>query len=55
MSFMTLKNVCAKALAKNFQGFSMFFKFKGSYFVRFFSVFFVFLLFFYSFVCAIIT
>ena len=57
MSFMTLKNIRAKALAKNFKkhfhGFSMFFKFKRSIFssiLRFF-----FLLFFYSFVCAVIT
>eukprot|EP00493_Phyllostaurus_siculus_P001724 UN01733 len=49
MSFMTLKNVCAKALAKHFSkkkihGFCMFFKFKRSI-LRFFFV----VLFFYSF------
>ena len=57
MSFMTLKNVCAKALAKNFQkkihGFCMFFKFKGSILRFFFPL--DFPLFFYSFLSAVIT
>ena len=54
MSFVTLKNVWAKALAKNsqkkdFHGFSMFFKFKSSIFRSILRGF------LYSFLCAVIT